>query len=109
MEYQKKKGSYMFTNKKHPVEAILAVIIGVIIFITICVLSFYSSKSGGDGPLILGIISFWVMLLALAAFVISIFSMRKKDVFRVFPVLGAFINGFLFLGLFLLYMIGVSI
>ena len=99
----------MFTNKKHPVEAILAVIIGVIIFITVCVLSFYSSKSGGNGPIILGIISFWVMLLSLAAFIISLFSMRKKDVFHLFPILGALINGFLFLGLFLLYMIGASV
>ncbi len=99
----------MFTNKKHPVEAILAFVLGVIIFITICVLSFYSSKSGGNGPFILGIISFWVMLLSLSAFVISLFSMRKKDVFRLFPILGALTNGFLFLGLFLLYMIGATI
>ena len=109
MEYRKKKRSYMFTNKTHPVEAILAVILGIVIFVTICVLSFYSSQSGGNGPIFLGIVSFWVMLLALAAFVVSLLSMRKKDVFHLFPVLGSVINGVLFLGLFLLYMVGFSV
>ncbi len=106
MEYRKKKGSYMFTDKKHPVEAILAVILAIIIFVTICVLSVYSSKSGGNGPLLLGIISFWVMFLSLAAFIVSLFSMRKKEVFYLFPVLGTVLNGILFLGLFVLYMLG---
>ena len=109
MEYRKKKGSYMFTNKKHPIEAIIAVIIAIIIFITLCVLSFYSSQSGGNGPLLYGIISFWVMFLALASFVVSLFSMRKKDVFYLFPIMGSIMNGILFFGLFLLYMIGVSV
>ena len=109
MEYRKKKGSYMFTNKRHPVEAILAVIIAIIIFVTICVLSFYSSRSAGNGPLFLGIVSFWVMLLALGSFIVSLFSMRKKDVFYLFPVLGTVLNGILFIGLFILYMVGVSV
>ena len=99
----------MFTNKKHPVEAILAVIIAILIFITLCVLSVYSSQSGGNGPIILGIISFWVMLLALVAFIISLVSMRKKDVFFLFPILGSVLNGVLFVGLFVLYLVGASI
>ncbi len=107
MEYHKKKGSYMFTNKKHPLEAILAVIIAIIIFITIGALSYFSSTSGGNGPLLYGIVSFWVMFLALAAFIISLFSIRKKDVFYLFPVMGAVLNGIIFLGLFLLYMSGM--
>lgn len=108
MEYRKKKGSYMFTNKKHPLEAVLACIIAIAIVITIGILSYFSSKTGGNGPLLYGIISFWVMWLALANFVISLFSLRKKEIFYLFPILGTVLNGLLFFGLFMLYMIGFT-
>lgn len=108
MEYRKKKGSYMFTNKKHPLEAIIACIIGIAIVITIGVLSYFSSKTGGNGPLLYGIISFWLMWLALGTFVVCLFSIRKKDIFYLFPILGVTVNGLIFFGLFILYMIGFA-
>ncbi len=106
---RKKKRSYMFTDKQHPVEAIISIIIGVAILVTVLVLSYKSSLTGGNGPILYGIISFFAMILSLAAFVVSVLSLRDKEVFRLFPMIGTILNGFIFISLFVIYMLGISV
>lgn len=108
MRYKRKRGSYMFTDKKHPVEGILSVVIGAVILGMVGYLSYKSSLSGGNGPVSYGIFCFYGMILSFVAFVVSLLSLRDKEIFRVFPMIGAILNGVLFIGLFLLYMIGFS-
>lgn len=109
MEYHKKRGSYKFTDKTHPIVSILMVAMSIIIIITIGVLSYQSSLSAGNGPLMYGVISFFAMLLSLGGFLVSIFSLKQRDIFYLFPVLGAVLNGITFIGLFVVYLIGASI
>ncbi|MDO5293590.1 MAG: DUF6142 family protein [bacterium] len=109
MKYKKKKGGYMFTDKKHSIEGIFAVIIGIIILATIIVLSYQSSLSGGNGPILYGIISFFAMIISFGAFVVSVMSLRDKEVFRGFPIVGSILNGLVFVTLFLIYIVGISI
>lgn len=109
MKYKRKKRSYMFTDKTHSIEAILSVIIGVAILITLLVLSVKSSQSGGNGPILYGIISFFSMIVSLGAFIVAAMTLRDKETFRVFPVLGTILNGVLFIALFVIYMMGFSL
>lgn len=108
MRYRKKRGSYMFTDKRHSADAIVAVIVGIAILGMVGYLSYQSSLSGGNGPVSYGIFSFYGMILSFVAFIVSLLSLRDKGAFRGFPIVGALLNGGLFVGLFLLYMIGFS-
>ncbi|MDO5522315.1 MAG: DUF6142 family protein [bacterium] len=109
MKYKKRKGGYMFTDKKHSIEGIFAVVVGIAILATILVLSYQSSLSGGNGPILYGIVSFFAMVLSFGAFVVSVMSLRDKEVFRGFPIFGSILNGLLFIILFLIYIVGISI
>lgn len=109
MEYQKKKGSYKFTDKKHPITAILMVVLAIVIAVTIGVLSYKSSLSAGNGSLIYGVISFFAMILSFVGFLVSVLSLKQKEIYVLFPILGAVLNGALFVGLFIVYIIGASI
>lgn len=109
MEYQKKKGSYKFTDKKHSIVGIFMVVLAIAILATIGVLSYQSSLSAGNGPLLYGCISFFAMILAFVGFLIALLQLKKKEIFYLFPVLGAILNGIIFIGLFVVYIIGASI
>lgn len=108
MRYRKKRGGYMFTDKRHSIDGIVSAIVGIVILGMVGYLSYKSSLSGGNGPVAYGIFSFYGMILSFAAFVVSLMSLRDREVFRMFPLIGAIINGGLFIGLFLLYMVGLG-
>lgn len=109
MKHKRKKRSYMFTDKTHSIEAMMSVIIGIIILVTVLVLSIKSSQLGGNGPILYGIISFFAMIVSFAAFIVAAMTLRDKETFRVFPMLGTILNGVLFITLFVLYMMGFSL
>lgn len=109
MRYRRKRGSYMFTDKRHSIEGMSSVIVGVLIWGMVGYLSYKSSLTGGNGPVSYGIFGFYGMILSFAAFVVGLCALRDKEVFRGFPMVGTILNGALFLVLFVLYMIGIGV
>lgn len=109
MRYQRKKGSYKFTDKRHPIDAIVAVLLAFVLLIVMIVVSYKSSQTAGNGPMAYGMIGFCAMILSFAGFVTSILTLKKKEIFYLFPTVGAVLNGLLFIGLFVVYVLGASI
>lgn len=109
MQYRKKKGSYKFTDKKHPIDAIVAFIVALVVLIALCVISYKSAKLSGNGPISYGTIGVMGMILSLAGFITSVVTLKQKEIYYLFPILGGVFNGVLFIGLFVIYMIGASI
>lgn len=108
MRYRRKRGGYMFTDKRHSLEGMASVIVGILILGMVGYLSYKSSLTGGNGPVSYGIFGFYGMILSFAAFVVGLLALRDKEVFHGFPMVGTILNGALFLTLFVLYMIGIG-
>ena len=101
-----KRRSYKFTDKRHPILGILSFIIAVIVIIMSLVLCFEAADLNGKAPISYGVAGVIGLLMAIIGFIIGIQSMKQKDIFLRFPILGVFLNGVMILGLFIVYIIG---
>lgn len=103
------KNNYKFTDKIHPISAIIAFVVSIAVFIGLVLLCIRSSESGGNGSLLYGVAGIVGMFVSLAGFIVSVLCMKRQDIFYRFPALGATTNGVLFLSLFVLYILGMGI
>lgn len=105
--FTRKKGKYTFSDKRHPVRGILAVIFGAASAAAFLALSILSGIEEGHGALILGAVGMAAFMLSLIGFVLALKSIREKDIFYRFPVAGIILNGIFVLLYFVLYIIGI--
>ncbi len=105
--FRKHSGRYIFTDKRHPWEGGLSVLLGVLSIISIVLAVQGTYRLGGavDGRYAVAVIL--SLLYAIAGLVMGIYARTRKDIFLLFPVLGIIINvaamlavaGILYLGL----------
>ena len=87
-----RKKNYIFTNKKHSDKAIMSTILGVI--------SLGGVMHGGYG--VTGVLATVYSLIGL---ILGVLTLRDKDIYRFFPVLGTILNVISLGGIsFLLYL-----
>jgi hypothetical protein len=72
-------------------------------FLTISIIS---GLARGNGGLILGVIGLILFGLSVFGFILSYKSFKKKDIFFRFPIIGAVLNGFMTILLFIIYILG---
>lgn len=104
----KKRNNYKFSDKVHSKYGIVSVIIGMVAFITIIVSTYISSKSAGNGGLVLGLAGFIALLMTIYGFFAAIKALKEKDIFYIFPVIGMALNGLLLVMYVILYIVGFS-
>ena len=80
------KKHYKFTGKKHSKRGMLACALAAASIFAWIYLVLSSFWQGGNGSVYLGSIGILALLVALAAFVQAVKSMREEDSFRGFPV-----------------------
>lgn len=102
------KKNYKFTDKKHPISAMIAVGIAILVIILLAVICYQSSLSAGKGGVWIGVIGMLSLFATLAGFVMSINSLRQRDVYYTLGILGSILNGMLFLTYFILFFMGLS-
>ena len=74
----------------------------------ISIVSFYlSALASGDGGVILGIIGTLILFLSIIGFILAYQGYKEKDVYYQGPVAGIILNGIMFLGLFIIYIVGI--
>ena len=100
-------GNYKFTEKTQSKKGIFgfllaAVSIGIFIYV---VWNSYSHR--GDGSMYLGSAGVASLLLSMAAFVISVKSLKEEDSFKLFPYLATACSGLSFGTWIILYIIGM--
>lgn len=104
---KKEKNSLRLSDKKHPVSAIIAVVIGVVsllLFLTVC---FISSESGGKAGLLVGAGGIFCLFLSVTGFLTAWLSLRQENIRPLYPTIAAVLNGLLMVFYFLLYMWGM--
>lgn len=79
-------------------------IIGVAVFLTLCIISAATKGTAGQA---IGVAGLLLEAESVAAFVFSLQGLREKDVYTKLPFAGLLVSGSLFVFLFCLYIVGL--
>lgn len=100
-----RKKNYIFTNKKHSDKAIMSTILGVISLVSIGIVTYLSYRGGGVMHGGYGVTGLLATIYSLIGLILGIVTIRDKDIYRIFPVLGTVFNFAALAGIsFLLYL-----
>ncbi len=102
-----RKRKLRFSDKKHSVKGAIALIIGIISIILLLVSFYLSAISAGDGGVFLGIIGTLILVFSIVGFILAYQGYKEKDVYYHGPVIGIILNGIMFVGLFIIYIVGI--
>ena len=88
----RRRGRYIFTDKKHPWRGIFSVVMGVFAFLclVLSILLTFRSKSAASGSYAVG--AFLGLAYAVCGLVMGILSGRERDIYAVFPRTGVILN-----------------
>ncbi|MDE5697343.1 MAG: hypothetical protein K2I96_08040 [Lachnospiraceae bacterium] len=86
------KEGYIFTDKKNPKWGIMSTILGLVAGISICLAIHRTCLNEGTALMQYGAVVLLAMIYAAAGLVLGIRSLMEKDIFRIFPVIGIFLN-----------------
>ncbi|MBQ3899643.1 MAG: hypothetical protein IJ195_01350 [Lachnospiraceae bacterium] len=100
-----KKRSYIFTNKKHPLIAIMSTVLGAVSLLSYAFAIVRSFTLVGNISLRFGFGGFLALVYSLIGAVLSLYSFKLKDTFHLFPAIGLVLNVLsLFVAGFLLWL-----
>lgn len=103
---KKRKTAYTFSDKTHPKEGILSVIVGSVLLISFLVLFLVTSRK--QGGLFIGVLGLAIFFGSIAGIWLSVKAMKKEDILYRFPIIGIVINGIVLLISVSLYFIGLA-
>lgn len=88
----KKRKGYIFTNKKHSSRAIMSTILGVISLASLGIVVFNAYLSAGEAAVGYGFTGVLATLFSFVGLCLGVVTVREKDYYRLFPVLGILLN-----------------
>jgi hypothetical protein len=88
----KKRRSYIFTNKKHDLKGIMAVVLGAISLISLVIVLFKTYENAGEAAYSYGFTGLFALIFSVAGLVLGVLSLREKENFLLYAVLGTLIN-----------------
>ena len=101
-----RKEAYTFSDKVHPREGILSVVLGSLLLIGFLVLFFITSRK--QGGLLVGVLGLFMFFGAVIGIWLAVKGMKKEDSLYRFPVIGITLNGVVVLISVSLYFIGLA-
>ncbi len=104
---KRKRDSYRFSDKVHPIQGIASVGIAVLLLIGMIFLFLLSSKH--PGILIIGLAGIFIFFGSIAGEVLAIMGIRREDIHYRFPIMGILMNGFIIIICVALYVAGLTI
>ena len=92
LENSMRKKNYIFTNKKHSNRAIMSTILGGISLVSLGIVTYLSYSQGGVMHGGYGVTGVLATIYSLIGLILGILTLREKDIYRIFPVLGTILN-----------------
>ncbi len=87
-----KKRNYIFTNKKNSERAIMATILGVISCASLGIVVYLTYLNNGQAPAGFGVTGLLATIFSLTGLGLGIVTVKEKNYYRLFPVLGILLN-----------------
>ena len=87
-----KRKNYIFTNRKHSLRAIMSTVLGLTSNISLGIVLYMTYLSGGNAPLSYGLTGLLAALYSTVGLILGMLTVREKDTFKVFPLLGTLLN-----------------
>lgn len=87
-----RKKNIHFTNKKHSDKAIMSTILGVISLVSLGIVTYLSYSQGGVMHGGYGVTGVLATVYSLIGLILGVLTLRDKDIYRFFPVLGTILN-----------------
>lgn len=106
--FKKKKASIKFVGRKHSIYGLISTVIGSVSAVTLGILFYITTSSEGNTSVWLGLVGLLLLVITLAGLVTGVSGFKQKDIFYTLPVIGVIVNGLLFLGMVILYFLGLS-
>lgn len=103
-----KRKKYIYTNKIHPQSAIMATVLGTISLVSLAIVVYLTFRNAGTAQPGYGMTGFLAAIFSMVGFVLGALSLKIKDCFRVFPILGTILNLVSILCLVFIYRLGVG-
>lgn len=100
---------FIFTNKKHTEKGIMSTILGVLAGITLGLAVYFSYSSGGNATKRDAAAALLAIIFMTAGLFLGIWSASEKDKFRLFTLLGIFVNVLAFAMLSLILFAGAYV
>ncbi len=88
-----RRKNYVFTNKRHSDKAIMGMILGIISLASMIAVIFLSYSKGGQVPAGYGFTGLLATVFSVIGLVLGITTLREKNQFLLFPLLGVIFNG----------------
>lgn len=99
-----RKGGFIFTNRNHPMKAVMATVLGSLAWITLIMAVYLAYRDGAELAVRFGMAGLLSFLFGLGGFVLSVMSRLEKDKYYLFSYLGIGLNGtYLCMMAFVLY------
>lgn len=87
-----KKRNYIFTNKKNSERAIMATILGIISCASLGIVVYLTYINNGQAPAGYGVTGLLATIFSLTGLGLGIVTVKEKNYYRLFPVLGILLN-----------------
>lgn len=104
----KRSLGYKFLGRSHSVKGMFSTVIAAITFLMIITFFYLSSRSSGDGSILLGLGGMIACCMTVVGFILAIKAFREKDIIHTFPMIGLVFNGILLILYVVLYIVGLS-
>lgn len=104
--FKLKKSNFMFSNRNHSRKGMLSTFLAVLSIITLLILSAVSSRSGGNGSMLIGGFGLSALILSFAGFFIGIQSLKEEEVYYSFPIVGTSLNTIILIIYIIIYIMG---
>lgn len=100
---------YIFTNKKHPEKGIMSFILGILSLGTYIMAVYLSYQGKGVSSARYGAAGVLAGVFMTVGLILGIMSLREKETFKLFPVLGMIVNVLAFFALSLILYAGAYV
>lgn len=87
-----RKGSYIFTSKKHPERGIMSTILGIISIASMAAAIYMTYMDGGNAKPQFGAVGLLVTIFAFAGIILGVLGKMEKERYYLFPWLGIVLN-----------------
>lgn len=104
-----KKSRLKFQGRKHSKKGIAAMLLSLFSFSGLVAASLVSASAKGQAGILVGYLGIGCLFVALAGFVLGVFSLREPDILYFQPVFGVVLNGLLLVALVSLYLTGMML